>query len=69
MSLSFEWDEEKSSLNERKHGVSFEEAKTVMNDPYSLTIFDVEHSEHEDRWLDLGLSNLEEFLSCGILNM
>jgi uncharacterized protein len=31
--LRFEWDEEKASSNERKHGVSFQEAKTVFNDP------------------------------------
>jgi uncharacterized protein len=56
VSLRFEWDEEKASSNERKHGVSFQEAKTVFNDPYSITIPDPAHSLTEDRWIDIGLS-------------
>ena len=57
MSLTFEWDESKAEENERKHEVSFEEAKTVFNDPFSITIYDPDHSENEDRYLDLGLSS------------
>jgi uncharacterized DUF497 family protein len=40
MTLTFEWDEEKSKRNVRKHGVTFEEAKTVFNDPFAITITD-----------------------------
>lgn len=57
MGQTFEWDEEKDLLNQRKHGVSFEEAKTVFNDPRSLTIADDQHSDEEDRYLDLGISS------------
>ena len=56
MSLQFEWDEAKAIANEHKHGVSFEEAVTVFGDPSSLTIFDTEHSDTEDRFIDIGLS-------------
>ena len=49
MSLTFEWDENKSKENLRKHVVSFEEAKTVFNDPSSITIYDPDHSK-EDFW-------------------
>jgi len=56
MSLVFEWDEEKATRNEAKHGVTFEEAKTVFNDPFSVTISDPDHSDEEERWLDIGLS-------------
>ena len=56
MELTFEWDEEKELSNRKKHGVSFEEAKTVFNDPLSITIADVQHSDDEDRYLDIGLS-------------
>lgn len=52
----FEWDEEKANRNETKHGVTFEEAKTIFNDPFSMTIPDPDHSEDEERWLDVGLS-------------
>ena len=40
MSLTFEWDQNKSEKNERKHGITFEEAKTVFNDPFAITIDD-----------------------------
>lgn len=56
MDLVFEWDEEKASRNETKHGVTFEEAKTVFNDPFAITIHDPDHSDEEERWLDVGLS-------------
>jgi uncharacterized DUF497 family protein len=56
MDLTFEWDAEKAQGNESKHGVTFEEAKTVFNDRFSLTISDPDHSDEEDRRLDIGLS-------------
>jgi len=54
--LSFAWDEEKASANRAKHGVSFEEAKTVFNDPFAVTIHDPDHSRAEDRYIDAGTS-------------
>ncbi|MFH1624733.1 MAG: BrnT family toxin [Pseudomonadota bacterium] len=57
MALTFEWDEEKSKRNFRKHGVRFEEAKTVFNDPFAITIGDPDHSDEEERYLDIGLSS------------
>jgi uncharacterized protein len=56
MGLLFEWDEEKSWENLRKHGVSFEEASTIFGDPLSVTIDDPEHSIREHRWMTLGHS-------------
>ena len=56
MTLIFEWDEAKSKRNFIKHGVSFEEAKTVFNDPFAMTIDDPDHSNDEVRFLDIGLS-------------
>jgi uncharacterized DUF497 family protein len=52
----FEWDDEKAKLNLRKHGVDFEEAKTVFEDPSALVLPDELHSEDEERWIILGLS-------------
>ena len=57
MELSFEWDEEKDLSNRRKHGVNFDEAKTVFNDPRSITIADERHSDNEDRYIDIGISS------------
>ncbi len=56
MDLVFEWDEEKAKRSEVKHGVSFEEAKTIFNDPFAMTVSDPDHSNKEERWLDIGLS-------------
>lgn len=57
MELTFEWDEAKDLSNQRKHGVGFDEAKTVFNDPRSITISDEQHSDDEDRYIDIGLSS------------
>jgi len=56
MDLQFEWDEVKAVTNLRKHGVSFEEAITAFGDLNTITIFDVKHSEAEDRLINVGLS-------------
>ncbi len=55
--LVFEWDEAKAKANAAKHGVEFEEARTIFNDPHLLTFEDLHHSEHEHRYLSLGLSS------------
>lgn len=54
MELAFEWDEAKAVSNVAKHDVSFEEALTVFSDRRSITIYDVEHSEGEERFIDIG---------------
>lgn len=54
--MTFEWDLEKSLLNEKKHGVTFEEASSVFYDVNALVIADTEHSVDEDRFLILGIS-------------
>lgn len=53
--LNFEWDPRKDAANQRKHGVSFHEAKTVFTDEYARLIADPDHSE-EDRFILLGTS-------------
>ncbi len=58
MGLKFEWDEKKAASNLKKHGVSFEEASTVFGDWLSITIEDPLHSEHEDRFIIIGKSEL-----------
>ena len=46
--LSFEWDEGKNKTNQRKHGVSFEEASTVFLDERGILFDDPSHSETEE---------------------
>lgn len=55
--IEFEWDAAKANTNRTKHGVSFEEAKSVFFDDYAQQFFDDEHSEHEERFIMLGLSS------------
>ena len=55
--LRFEWDPVKAESNLKKHGVSFEEARTVFFDDYAVEFYDDEYSEWEDRFLLLGRSS------------
>lgn len=54
--FGFEWDHAKSALNEKKHGISFEEARSVFADEFGRLIADPDHSEIEDRFVLLGMS-------------
>ena len=60
--LSFEWDERKAKANAKKHGVSFDEAKSVFVDERAKLIEDPDHSEDEDRFVLLGLSSVVRLL-------
>lgn len=55
--IDFEWDPEKAAANLKKHGISFEEARSVFYDEYAVQFFDEKNAEAEDRFLMLGLSN------------
>ncbi len=54
--MRFEWDPKKSESNIRKHGISFEEARQVFNDPLHLSVLDERFSYFEERWVTVGLS-------------
>jgi uncharacterized protein len=47
--MQFEWDPRKAKENQKKHGVSFDEAVTVFYDPFSATFDDPDHSVEEQR--------------------
>lgn len=61
--LTFEWDPDKASSNERKHGVSFDEARTVFGDQRALHEYDGDHSWHEDRFMIIGTSERARVLT------
>ena len=66
--LRFEWDERKNRANQRKHGVSFEEARTVFFDQQAVEFYDDEYGELEDRFLLLGVSSkLRVLMVCHCL--
>jgi len=54
--LRFEWDKRKEKANIKKHGVSFDEARTVFYDENAIQFFDPDHSKNEDRFILLGMS-------------
>ncbi|WP_319560326.1 BrnT family toxin [Marispirochaeta sp.] len=63
--IQFEWDEKKNLSNTKKHKVTFEEAKTVFYDPSALLIHDPDHSENEDRFIIMGMSqSLKILIVC-----
>ncbi|MEY2858565.1 MAG: hypothetical protein RLZZ74_2878 [Cyanobacteriota bacterium] len=55
--MGFEWDENKAERNLSKHGISFNEAKTVFDDLLYVDFYDPDHSEDEERYLIVGQSN------------
>ena len=52
----FDWDENKNKINQKKHGITFEEASSVFYDEMALLFDDPLHSSEEDRFLLLGMS-------------
>lgn len=52
--MKFEWDEEKAAANFTKHGVSFEEAQAVFDDPLNVDFYDPDHSDDEHRYIIIG---------------
>ena len=63
--IRFEWNRNKARLNQKKHGVSFEEAESIFYDEYALEFIDEEHSLKEERFLMLGLSvKLRVLVTC-----
>ena len=60
--MKFEWDENKNLINIQKHNVSFEEAMTVFKDTKAVLLYDENHSEIEDRFNIIGMSQLSKLL-------
>ena len=60
--MNFEWDAAKAEANLKKHGVSFDEAKSVFRDPMYLIFADPDHSIGENRFLVIGVSEASRVL-------
>jgi uncharacterized DUF497 family protein len=59
--MEFEWDPKKARLNLRKHGVSFGDAVSVLEDQRALTMTE-QAPDGEERWITLGLDSLGRIL-------
>lgn len=55
--MKFEWDEQKARLNEKKHGISFNDAESIFYDENARLLYNVEHSSEEERYIMLGMSD------------
>jgi uncharacterized DUF497 family protein len=60
--MDFDWDEKKNKTNHKKHGIWFEEARTIWADPHADAFFDPEHSDDEDRFIRVGTSTRMKLL-------
>ena len=60
--MKFKWDNKKKERNERKHGVSFEEAETLFLDPLAFIFDDEWHSKDEEREIIIGYSTQNRLL-------
>ena len=60
--MEFDRDDTKAEGNNRKHGISFDEAETVFGDPVSAIFLDDEHSTDEKREIIIGFSDRDRLL-------
>jgi uncharacterized protein len=60
--IDFEWDPRKADYNFQKHGISFEEASSAFYDEHARLMYDPDHSQDEDRYILLGVSEESQLL-------
>jgi uncharacterized DUF497 family protein len=60
-----EWDDRRAAANAKKHGVTFQEAATVLEHTLSITFRDPDHSIEEFRFLTIGLGSTGRILNGG----
>jgi uncharacterized DUF497 family protein len=60
--MEFEWNGDKAQANLSNHGVSFDEAKTVFDDPFFIDFYDPDHSDDEERYIIIGQSQQQRLL-------
>jgi uncharacterized DUF497 family protein len=60
--MKFTWDKNKNTINQSKHDITFDEAKTVFNDQLYVDFYDPDHSHDEHRYIIIGVSNQKRLL-------
>ncbi|MYC74199.1 BrnT family toxin [Candidatus Poribacteria bacterium] len=60
--MEFEWDKNKAASNLSKHGVSFDEARTIFDDIFYIDFYDPDHSDDEQRYIIVGQSTQNHLL-------
>ena len=65
--MIFEWDSDKNKANIANHGLSFEKAQEVFEDPLHLSILDERFSHFEERWITIGSTGNGEIIIAAYL--
>ncbi len=60
--MEFDWNRDKAKANLSKHGISFDEARTVFDDPLYIDFYDPDHSVDEERYIIVGQSQQRRLL-------
>ena len=65
--MHFEWDERKNKDNIKKHGISFQNAQKVFDDPFHLSLLDRRFDYFEERWITIGVTEGQQLVVVGHL--
>lgn len=65
--MHFEWDENKNKENIKKHGVSFQDAQEVFDDPFHLSLLDKRFDYFDERWITIGITKGQQIVVVGHL--
>jgi len=65
--MHYEWDERKNRENIRKHGVAFQDAQEVFDDPFHLSLLDERFDYLAERWITIGLTKGKQIIVVGHL--
>lgn len=67
MEMMFEWDKHKNTVNSKKHGISFEEAAEVFEDPLHISVLDKRFDYYDERWITIGATKDGRIIVIGHL--
>lgn len=67
MDIKFDWDKKKNAANQKKHGISFEEATEVFEDPLHISVMDRRFDYFDERWITLGATKKGTVIVLGHL--
>lgn len=65
--MHFEWDEAKDRENVKRHGISFEDAKDVFDDPFHISVLDKRFDYFDERWITIGSTRDKRIIVIGHL--
>lgn len=67
MNMTFEWDKKKASSNVKAHGITFDEASEIFDDPLHISVLDMRFNYFEERWISMGRTSKNRLVVIGHL--